>query len=132
MIPNNNLYNLQVDEVKQPSKTYRINAVTNSISGFVDGLEAVKQSVDLIMSTERYVHPVFSWVYGIELESLVGKDYSYVLAEIKRRIKEALVQDDRITDVANFKFTRKDDGLLVEADVVSDYGKFDIKTVVNV
>ncbi len=132
MIPSNTLYSLQVEEVKQPSMTYKINAETNSINGFIDGLEAVKQSASLIISTERYVHPVFSWAYGIELESLIGKDYSFVIAEIKRRLKEALVQDDRITDATNFKFTQQEDGLLVEIDVVSDYGKFDIKTVVNV
>lgn len=132
MIPTSSISNLQVDEIKQPSQTYKINAKTNSIAGIIDGIDSVKQAVELIMSTERYVYPVFSWNYGVELESLIGKDYAYVCAEIKRRVKEALTQDDRITDVGNFKFSKQGDELLVEFEVVSDYGKFDTETVVNV
>jgi hypothetical protein len=132
MIPISNISDLQVDDVQQPSQTYKINAATSTVAGYIDGIDAVKQSVELIMSTERFAYPIYSWNYGIELESLIGKDFEYVSAEIKRRIKEALIQDDRITDVSNFKYVNQGDELLVEFEIESNYGKFDSKTVVNI
>ena len=38
----------------------------------------------------------------MELAELFGKPIPYVLSEIPRRIREALVQDDRINDVTDF------------------------------
>ena len=38
----------------------------------------------------------------MELADLFGKPIPYVLSEIPRRIREALVQDDRINDVTDF------------------------------
>ena len=36
---------------------------------------------------------------------LIGKDVEYCIPEIERRVREALLQDDRITAVQNFEFT---------------------------
>lgn len=132
MIPNNNLNNIQVKELKQPSKTYKIDSVNGRITGIIDGLEAVKQSADTILSTERYVYPIYTWAHGVELDYLVGKDYELVSADLKRRMKEALLQDDRITEVTNFTFMTNEDGLYVKAEVISDYGNFDIERKVDV
>lgn len=132
MIPTNSLSTLKISEVKLPSETYKINVRPNTVRGYIDGLEAVKQSMELILSTERYAYPIYSWNYGIELESLIGKDFDFVWPEIKRRFKDALMRDDRITDVSNFKYTKKDDELLVEFEVVSDYGKFETQKAVNI
>ena len=40
----------------------------------------------------------------MELHNLIGKDPEYCIPEIERRIREALLQDDRITAVENFQF----------------------------
>ena len=132
MIPSGTINEIVVDDAKQPSRTYKINADRNVISGYVDALESVRQAVVLILATERYNYPVYSWNYGVELENLIGKDIVFVSAETKRRIKEALTQDDRVSEVVNFKFTRHDDELLVEFEVVTDYGNFNTETVVNI
>ena len=134
MIPASNIGGIEINEIKQPSKTYKINTTKSevSIKGYTDGLEAVKQAVQLILSTERYMYPIYSWNYGVELESLIGKEYSYIVAEIKRRIREALMQDDRISSVDGFKFTRQDDELYVEFEVVSDVGSFSTGLEVNI
>jgi hypothetical protein len=132
MIPSGTISELAISDVKQPSRTYGINTAKNVIGGYIDGLDSVRQAVELIMSTERYIYPIYSWNYGVELERLVGKDALYITAEIKRRIREALEQDDRVNEVSGFKFTRKEDELLVEFDVVTDYGNFRIETAVSI
>lgn len=103
MIPADNV----VDDFKiepQPSKSWRIDLNNKSVSGLVDGLEEVKQTIFKILNTERYKYLIYSWNYGVELEDLYGKHVSYVCAELKRRITEALVQDDRIESVDSFVF----------------------------
>lgn len=75
-----------------------------SLSGYVDGIEAVKQTIFLILNTERYECPIYSWDYGVELADLVGKPISYVSSEIQRRIIDALTYDDRIVGVSDFNF----------------------------
>lgn len=125
------IFDIEIDDSNQPSKTYKISD-NNTIAGFIDGIDAVKQAVALALSTERFNHPIYSWDYGVELECLVGKDILFIYVEIKRRIKEALEQDDRIASVSDFKYTRQDDSLLVEFTVETDYGKFDSELAVNV
>lgn len=85
-----------------PSKTFKLDG--NRIIGFVDGIEAVKQTVYCILNTERFEWLIYSWNYGIELKNLYGKPIPLVKARIKRRIEEALLQDKRITGVDHFTF----------------------------
>ena len=57
-----------------------------------------------ILNTEKYQYLIYSFDYGIELIDLYGEPVSYVCSELKRRITEALIQDDRIESVDNFTF----------------------------
>lgn len=109
---------------QQTSRTYRIDWEKGRIAGFVDGLEAVKQAVYLILHTERYEHLIYSTNYGSELKGLIGKDPLFVQSEIKRRIREALMQDDRIEDVTNFYFQFNEDAVTVRFTVVTTFGSF--------
>lgn len=90
--------------IQMPSKTYRLDIENKRINGTVDGLEAVKQAVFCILNTERFDWLIYSWNYGVELKGLFGKSVGLVKAKIKKRIKEALQQDDRILDVDTFSF----------------------------
>jgi phage baseplate assembly protein W len=65
----------------------------------IDGLEAAAQAIDLILSTERFRHSIFSTDYGAELDGLIGKSKSLIRGDIKRRVEEALKQDDRVVGV---------------------------------
>lgn len=86
-----------------PNKTYRMRIEEDRVHGTITGdIEAVRQSVYKILNTERYKHIIYSWNYGVELRDLFGKPIPYVLPEIPRRIREALIQDDRITEVDSF------------------------------
>ncbi len=93
------------------------------VSGFCDGKEAMKQVIYKILNTERYRYVVYTWNYGIELTDLFGMPVSYVCPVLERRITEALLQDDRITDVKDFEFdVSKPHTVLAAFTVVTDVG----------
>ena len=121
MIPKSNLNDSLelVDEV-ETSRTYKI--LIGDSKGYIEGLGALKQAVYKVLSTERYEYPIYSFNYGIDIESLIGKDYDYVRIEIKRRIEECLLEDERINAVNNFSFEREEDVLKCTFEVESIYG----------
>jgi len=87
-----------------PTRTYGLNVKRQSIEQYCDKLDAMKQAIYKIINTERYRHIIYSWNFGIELADLIGEPISYVYPEIKRRITEALTQDERIQSVDAFLF----------------------------
>lgn len=89
---------------EQPGLTYRMQTEEKRIRGHTDGLEAVRQAIYKIIMTERYQYVIYSWNYGIELQDLFGEPVTFVCPELKRRISEALLWDDRIRQVDNFQF----------------------------
>lgn len=101
----------------QPSKTYKLNIDTQTIVGYCDNRKAIEQAIYLILNTERFEWVIYSWAYGSELQNLFGKPIPYVVSELQRRIKEALLQDDRINNVENFRVSRSGSKVLVEFDV---------------
>lgn len=88
----------------QPSDTYKLDIEHDRVRGMTDGQEAVRQAIYLILNVERYAYPVYPRSYGSELTDLIGKPKDYAMSEIKRRITEALLQDDRITAVDSWEF----------------------------
>ena len=142
MIPISDALVGQITEVVYPNRTYKINfseefivpygllsirmnseiQPTDRISGFVDNMDAVMQAIYLILSTERYQFVIYSWDYGVELLDLYGKPMSYVMAELPRRVTEALVQDNRITDVKDFTFEKIGKVLKMRFTVITTVG----------
>ncbi|MBY6844670.1 DUF2634 domain-containing protein [Clostridium botulinum] len=112
---------VEVEEIIEPTKTYKIK--DNRIVGFIDNVEALKQAIALILNTERYEYLIYSWNYGSELSGLIGKQKDIAESEFKRRVREALSQDDRINNVDNFIFNYDKDGVEVSFTVFSIYGE---------
>lgn len=131
MLPLNDKDILQIDESTEPSNTFFIDFEKGRISGVIDEKEAIKQAIMLILNTERYKFLIYSWNYGAELEALIGTHPDIVEDEAERLISEALLQDDRITAVYDFEFSRNRDTLLVNFKVDSIYGDIDIETEVR-
>lgn len=131
MIPQSDInFELATEETPQTSRTYKITG--NRIHGYTDGLDALKQAIYKILNTERYEYPIYNFNYGIDLESLVGKDRTYVQIELKRRISECLLQDERITGVDNFRFEGSGDVLKCTFDVHSIFGNLTISREVSI
>ena len=105
MIPSTNtVLSTELKVERQPTKTYKFNIENNTIDGLCDNLEAMTQVVYKILNTERYKNIMYSWNYGIELLDLFGEPINYAVSELKRRVTEALTQDDRIQSVDNFEY----------------------------
>jgi hypothetical protein len=130
MLPELNLIN-QLDE-QMPSYTYNINRNTNRISGYIDDKDAIIQAIYLILQTERYESMIYNWYYGVEFDGLIGKNKDYVTSELQRVIREALTEDDRITEVSDFDITYTDDSALVVFLVQTNIGDITIEWEVNI
>ncbi|MBZ9690741.1 DUF2634 domain-containing protein [Clostridium sp. M14] len=110
-----------IKEKKHSSKTYKIKE--NRILGFCDEIEALKQTIYFILNTERYDYLIYPDNYGSEFRRTIEMDRDIAESELKRRIKEALTQDDRIENVDEFIFEYEKDSVLVKFTVFSIYSK---------
>ncbi len=117
---------------QQPGRTYKMNLQEMRIGGSVDGIEAVKQAIYKILNTQQFQYLIYSWDYGIELTDLFGQSSAFVYSEIENRIREALQEDDRITDVGEFSFESNKRQVLVRFTVYTGEGNVDIEKVVMV
>ena len=131
MIPVRTEENKMVVSVKDlSSKTYKMNS-NEKVYGKIDRLEAMEQAVLKILNTERYNYQIYSWSYGIEISDLIGKPKNYVKVVIVERIKEALLQDERVIAVESFLFKDIDRrSLEVSFEVSTIFGDFKTQKVV--
>ena len=104
MLPVNNITTTNIEIVKDPSLTYRLDINKERVRKYVDNIDSIEQAIYKILSTERYTYTAYNWQYGIELNDLFGRPKSLVKAILPDRIKEALLIDDRIEDVLDFVF----------------------------
>ena len=92
----------------EPSYTYAMKVPDDEVGestfiGKIDDVEAKQQAIMKVLNTERYEHEIYSWDYGIETRDLFGMDIDYVMSEIKARITDAVLQDDRFESVDDFE-----------------------------
>ena len=117
---------------EQPTFTYSMDLNKHYIRGNTDSLRAMEQAVYKIVFTERYEYVIYGRNYGIQLADLFGMPKTYVIPEIKRRVTEALLWDNRIKQVDDWSFNIPQRGI-VEASfrVVTVFGDILIQRTVN-
>lgn len=115
---------------EQPSRTWYINKETNRLQGECDGLEAVRQAVEIILSVERFRWQIYSPYSGMQWEGLIGQDPGYVASELQRRIRDALSVDSRVTGLSDFSYSVSGNALTASLTVNTVYG--DTQTTVEV
>lgn len=121
----------EVKTVTIPSKTYKF--TEERITGFVDGLDAIKQAILHILSVERYSCIIYDSNYGVELEQYSGTDLYFIEATIENTLKEALTQDNRINNViVNQVIQQTSDTVLVDFDVICTEGIISMEVNLNV
>ncbi len=130
MIPETTSSDLTVKT--QPSYTYYLDIDKGRIYGHCSGIEAVKQAVYKILSTERYNYIIYDDFYGREINALFGKQIYYVVPELERLITEALMYDDRIISVTDFDISYTGDSVSVKFTVNCIYGQFGAERSVTV
>lgn len=117
---------------REPSLTWRIDQAAGRIKGTADGLEAVRQAAEIILNTERFRWQIYQPYSGVELTALIGQDPGYAAAELQRRVREALMMDDRITGVSNFTYAIDGDALSAAMMVNSVYGDTNLTVEVSI
>lgn len=133
MIPTGGSIDRQnIETVTQPSRTWRLDFERGRVTGAIDGLDAVRQSVSKIVQTERFRYLIYDADYGIELDGLIGRDPVFVQSELRRRITEALMQDDRIESVTDFQIDITGDTATIQFTVVSSFGSFQEEVMLHV
>lgn len=123
MTPEQGVNITELETVTQPSLTYSLDLERKRITGKIDNQEAIKQAVMKILNTERYAYTIYSSQYGVQLERLIGQDYDFIVSDIERTISEALLVDDRITGISDFKIEKSGlNSLLASFTVNSIFG----------
>jgi len=97
----------------------------NGSPSIVTGLRAVLVWAWKALHVERYRYEIYSWEYGNEIESLVGKPYTDELkkSEATRFIKECLLINPYITDVTDIVVTFDEDKINIQCKIVTVYGE---------
>ena len=102
---------------------------------FVDGSpkivyknEAIKVWIYKAIKTNRYQHEIYSWDYGCEIESLIGKgfEFGFIKSETKRYIEEALLINPYITKINKIDVEFNKDVLTAYVDLETIYGRLDV------
>lgn len=119
------------NEEQENTQTFDLNLTKNIIGGKIDGLEALRQSIYLRLSTEADQYIIYSYTYGINTLDLIGQPMYYVAAVLPDRIRETLLSDNRITDVSDFEFEVERNKLTTKFIVHTIYGDFEAEKVVN-
>ncbi|WP_270167607.1 DUF2634 domain-containing protein [Paenibacillus sp. SYP-B4298] len=115
----------EFDDSSQPSRTYKLDLARGRVTGMVDELEAVKQAVYKALRTDRFFHFIYSSNYGSEVQ------INRANLELERWVNEALLQDDRISAVEDYRITVEGDSALMEFTVVSTAGRFTVSQEVG-
>lgn len=117
---------------QQPGYTYKLDIDKGRIKGMTNDADAMLQAVYLMLSVERYAYPIYSYNYGVELADLIGQPKDYIMSEVKRRITEALTQDNRIESVDEWKFETTKKSVIVTFTVHTIYGNVETTKEVDI
>ncbi|MGI5891998.1 MAG: DUF2634 domain-containing protein [Bacillota bacterium] len=105
-----------------PSFTYKLDRKKGRIHGYIDNMEAICQAVYKLLDTPCGVYPIYSPNYGLFLLDLKGLDHDFATSEIKRRISENALVDDRLAAVEDFNFSGEGADLTVSFRIISRDG----------
>ena len=108
---------------EQSSKSWRIDWEAGRLSGEIDGLEALGQALLLALSVPRFAHVIYSFDYGSELHTLVGRNREYAEAAAPALAEEAVRGDDRVREVKAGSFTASGDRLTGTITVTAEGGR---------
>ena len=121
----------ELQETNMPSKTYYMDRQNKVIVGTCDDEAALEQALYKILNTEFANHVIYE-SYGTEKNDLLGKSITYVQSEIKDRIREAVLNDDRFESVDDFELERNQKKLHVKCKVTVAATKEQIEQEVEV
>lgn len=116
-------FDTDIQITSRPSRTWIIDRNTMQVGYMDEGLEAVRQSVEIALNVERFQWQIYNTNFGNELEELVGDDADYIQSELPRMVNDALSVDDRVIDTTDYTFSVNGDSMTVSFTVNTVYGQ---------
>lgn len=122
-------FDVEEDEVQETEekelKDYEIDFEKGYLTGWmVTGLDAIIQSIKLALKIDRYFYSQYSWEYGSELNTLIGKNYSqeYVQSEVQRMLEDLVLGFDEVLSISDIQCTMNKDKLTISFELDTIYG----------
>lgn len=113
------------NKIKTP-KEYGIDFKTGQLTGeIVEGLEAIKIWIWLVLQTPRYRFYIYSWDYGNELEDLIGQGYTdeYIETEAQRMTEDCLLVNEDIKSISDLSVSMEKEKLKISFTANTLYGE---------
>lgn len=115
-------------------KTHKMHIEEERVQGYIENeIEALKQMCYKCVNTEKGDYIIYP-TFGVKKEDLFFKPKLFAYVKLKFRIREALMLDDRVKDVIDFKYHREKsikNDLVMSFTVVSIYGNYKQKAVIK-
>lgn len=106
----------------QPSITWIADPETNRLRGRGDGLEAVRQAVEVIVNVERFKWQIYTPNFGTDYDGLLGTEPGYAASELRRRLEDAFLPDNRLLGIKDYTYTFEGVSLTVTFTVLTVFG----------
>lgn len=121
---------LKVAEKQIVPKEYGIDFKTGQLTGrIVEGKEAIKVWIWIVLQTPRYRYYAYTWDYGNEFEDLIGQGYTeeYIKAEVQRMTEDCLLINENIQNISDFGVSMLGDTLTISFTADTIYGSIEFK-----
>lgn len=115
----------------ETSRTYRLDRTNMVITGMCDEKESLIQALYKILNTEIVTYMPYDGSYGIQLIDLAGMPKTYVESEVRDRIQDAVLADERFVSVGDFKSSWKKESLHISFTVTAADG-YDLESEATV
>lgn len=115
----------ELEEDAKPPKEYGIDFKTGQLTGeIVEGKEAIRVWIWLVLQMPRYRYYIYTWDYGNEFEDLIGQAYTeeYIEAEAQRMTEDCLLVNENIQSITEFSVSMENDTLSVSFTANTIYG----------
>lgn len=106
----------------QPSLTWIADPVTRRLRGRGDNYEAVRQAVEIIVNVERFRWQIYTPNFGVELDGLLGTEPGFAASELRRRLEDAFLPDNRILGISEFTYEFREGALAAAVTVDTVFG----------
>lgn len=117
-------FDTDIQLTSRPSRTWIIDRKTMQVGYMDEGLEAVRQAVEIALNVDRFRWQIYNTNFGNELNDLIGDDADYIMSEFPRMVDDALSVDARVIDTADYVFNIDGDSMTVSFTVNTVFGAF--------
>ena len=116
-------FDTDIQLTSRPSRTWIIDRQTMQVGYMDEGLESVRQAVEIALNVERFRWQIYNTNFGNELNDLIGDDADYIKSEFQRMVDDALSVDDRVIDTSDYTFSVDGDSITITFTVNTVFGQ---------